>query len=319
MLDRIEDSELRQQLAYEALYGMWYRSRPDTVEWIQEETTRLAKAHGKARDASFWATAINQSAEVSNIPRIVEWAASENSDAHRKIFASLAGKWAGSDPAEARRWFSENAVRLDAKSIEEMRDVFENLAFADLAGTKPWVDTLPAGPLQDRARFQLALDSGAKGDLAQVQTVYASIFPRDSEGKLAKQVAAMLAKRDGTAAADWAMRLPGGAARATAIESVAAEWTKHDLPGVRAWLEAMPEGAERDATMMEYAAKVGYNDPQAGAACVERIADAGIREKAASHVYWSWRNEDPAGARAWVQNLGGMSERWKANLLKQPK
>jgi hypothetical protein len=316
LLDRVEDPTLRQELAYDALYAMSYRSRPDPLEWVKEETARLAGARGTNRDAAFWATAISQSTEASKIPEIVEWAATGNSDPHRQIFASFAESWAATDPAAAQRWLSENAVKLDPKYVESMDKFFTVLARADLAGVRQWVDSLPAGALQNQARFQIALGSGAKGDLAQVQAVYATLQPGDSDGKMAKQVAEILTKQDATTAAKWALQLPGGAARTTAIETVAAQWSQRDLQGVSAWLETIPEGPDRDASMKEYAAKVTFVDPRAGAASVEQITDSSLREKAASHVYWTWRNEDPASARAWVQGLSGMNETWRARLLK---
>ena len=313
LLDRIDDPALRRRLAAEAVRQVGWESREDLLPWIMEETQRTTAIEGW--EAGAWGQALGQSSGT-NVVAAADWAATLKSDPERKLLLSILGYVSG---AGLRDWLGGHASALDAPTLERLGYVMTNLARNDPEATREWAAALPAGPLRERAQFQVALSSGAEGNLSQAEAIYESLAARDTSGELAKQLATVLAVQDGAAAAEWAMRRPEGPARAAALKVVAEQWSQRDPRGAAVWLGQMPPGAEHDVAVREYAAKLAFLEPSAAAEWIEQVADPTMRGEAAVSVFFTWNYEDPVAAHAWLRALPGVDEKWRADFFRRVK
>ena len=315
LLDRIDDPALRRDLAGHSALELSWRSGDDLLPWLMEEAQRTPAASAANRGFDYWLTYVAQALGTrGDVARAVDWAATLANDPEKKLLLNLLSRW---DETGLRSWLASHAELLDASVLEKLGRTIMDMARRDGAGTRAWAAALPSGALREQAQFQIALSSAAEGDVAPAVAAYASVAGNDTNGALAKQLAAVLAKQEGSAAAEWVMSLPNGQARAAAIGALAEQWSQRDPRGAAEWLGQMPPGAERDSAVGEYAAKVVYADPRAAAEWVAQVGDATARAKAAESVFWIWSNEDPIASRVWLRTLPGVDETWRADFLRK--
>ena len=319
LLDRIDDPEFRRKLAARAVWGIANGSRENPLPWIVEESRRPAMVAGWKDQYDQWSGSIAGAVQGANVAAAADWAASLAEDSEKKTLGKIAYDWAWRNPDSLREWLEENASTLDATAMEKLSGGIERMTEEDAGAVRAWADSLPPGGLRDQVRFQIALDAGAKSDLARAASAYESVAANDLTGALAKQLATVLAKQDGSVAAEWAMRRPAGPARAAAITAVAGQWGQRDPHGAAAWIGQMPGGNDRDAAVREYAGKVVYADPAAAAEWVGQVADPSVRAEAAESVFWVWSMENPAASREWLRALTGVDEAWKVKFEKRVK
>ena len=307
LLDQIDDPAMRRQHAPTALLAIGFDQREDALPFIIEESERMAATSGwNTEDARDWASSVDVAARGPQARAFAEWAAGFEPDADRKMFGQIVIVWAGREPATFRNWLKEHAETLDAAAVKTLDGALANLARRDLPAARTWSETLPAGALRDQARFQVALASGAEGDVAHAATAYRSVAGNDTKGALAGQLAKLLAQHDGAAAADWALTQPVGPARTAALAAVAETWSERDPHGAAGWLEQMPAGAERDSALQKYATRVVVADPESAAQWVGQMADPTLRIATAEAVFNRWHIQNPVAARAWLRSLPGM-------------
>lgn len=318
LLDCVDDAELRRDLAADSALELSWRSRDDPLPWLMEEAQRTPLPAKSKGEFDRWTSYVTQALATSgNVARAADWAATIANDPEKELLLGLLGRWDQRDDAGLRSWLASHADALNTSVLEKLGRTITDMARRDGIGTRAWAAALPHGPLREQAQFQIALSSGAEGDLAPAAAAYASVAGSDTSGALAKQLATILAKQDGSESAKWAMAMPNGPARAAAMAAVAEQWSQRDPRGAAEWLAQMPPGAERDSAVREYAAKVVYADPRAGAEWVEQVADPAARAKAAESVFWTWNHEDPIASRAWLRALPGVTETWRADFLRK--
>jgi hypothetical protein len=318
LLERIDDPTLRRALGGEAALEIVWRSRDDPLPWLMEEAQRTPASAVPKSGFDFWNNHVAQALQtIGSTAPAADWAMTLPNDPEKKLLLNILGDWR--DPAGLRSWLTIHAVELDTTVLEKLGSALKNMIRTDAAGAGEWAAALPSGPLREQVQFQIALSSGAEGNLAQAAAAYESVAARDTTGALAKQLATVLATQDGAAAAEWAMGMPGGPARAAVVGAVAEQWSQRDPGGAAEWLEQMSSSAERDTAVREYAAKVVYADPAAAAEWVEQVADPDARAKAAEQVFYTWRFEDPVASHAWLRALPGVPEKWRADFLRKQK
>lgn len=321
LLDPIDDAALRRKLVISALQTLPHASRDDLLPWIIQESQRNVITGGLEEGYNEWGNAVASAVYLTNAAPAADWAVTLEGDPEKKMLVTLVNDWWASshDAPGLRSWLASHAATLEPATAEKLARAVGNWMHGDAAATRAWAEALPPGALREQVRFQIALGTGAKGDLKQAAAVYESIAASDTSGALAKQLGAVLAAQDGSVAAEWALQRPEGPARVAAIQSVAEKWSERDAQGAAEWLKEMPPSIERDMAVREYAAKAVYADPVAAAGWVEQVADAAARGKAAEQVFWVWSWEDPVASRAWLRVLPGVEETWRTDFLQKAK
>ncbi len=317
LLDRIDDPALRRELAAGAVLEISWRSRENPLPWIMEEAERSVPAAAAAGPYDTWNSNVAQAMREYVDATAADWAVTLPNDPEKRMFAGLLGEWVNHDGPGARAWLTEHAAELNTTAVEKLGGTITYMARTDADATRAWAAALPPGGLRELAQFQIALGAGAEGDIAQAAAAYGSVA--DPKGDLAKQLATVIAKQDGAAAAEWAMAMPDGPSRASAITAVARQWTRHDPRGAAEWLGRMPAGAEHDDAVREYATTVVFADPAAASEWVTQVADPNVRADAAAKVFGLWSLEDPMASRAWLRELPGVDEKWRTDFLKAAK
>jgi hypothetical protein len=315
LLERFEKPEERADWALEALNAAAYESREDTFPFLKEEAARLAEKLGEKANFERWPSYLSMNLGGPQTPAFAEWALNFAPDKEAHLFRKLGERWARESPQEFAAWVNEHSGHFDAAQTARVGAAIAALsnypeAMRDVA------EVLPAGPLRDQARFQLALDAGRNGDFAQAAEAYRAVAPTDKSGAFAAGVASGMATKNRAAAAEWAMQLPEGKARAEALRVVAQVWSQRDVKGAAAWLEAMPAGGERDRAMKIYATTVVVSDADVAAQWAMQVADPVLRQQTAETVYEGWRIQDPIAARAWLRELPGISESARGRILR---
>jgi hypothetical protein len=313
LLERFEKPEERAEWALAALNAAAYESREDTFPFLKEEATRLAEKLGEKAKFERWNYFVGL--DGPQAPALAEWALNFVPDKEAHLFRELGAQWARESPKEFAAWVNEHAAEFDSGQKARVGAAIAALSYSPEA-MRDVAEALPAGPLRDQARFQVALDASKNGDFAQAAEAYRTVAPTDKSGALAAGVAFGMATKNGAAAAEWAMQLPEGKARSEALRSVAQMWSQRDVKGAAAWLEAMPAGGERDQAVKIYATTVVVSDADGAAQWVTQVADPVLRQQTAKTVYERWRIQDPIAARAWLRELPGISEGMRGQILR---
>ena len=320
LLDRTDNPRLRRELAAQALFAMHDAPRENLLPWIMEESKRGVKLSGSeaelaTRGASEWQMDVAQAVQGEHVAEAAEWAMNLTDDPKREMFGSILSRWSSADPVAFRAWVADHLASLDAAGADKLGDILRPSYSGANEELQTWAASLPTGRFRDQLQFQIRLSAVSDGKVAQATAAYDSIAAYDADGALAKRLATEVAKKDGAAAAEWAMRLAPGPVHDGAVVAVAQEWSQRDPNGAAQWIEQFPAGRERDVILREYAAKVVYADPATAAAWVEQMANPAVRAQAVEKVFEVWNRENPVAARAWVQDIDGVDEVWKRKFL----
>ncbi|MEO8351084.1 MAG: hypothetical protein ABI680_05095 [Chthoniobacteraceae bacterium] len=315
LLDRIDDSAQRREMAGWALSAMSWKSRDDPLPWIIEETQRAGSFAPGSRAENLWAGGVGLAVQENGPAPAADWAVTLASDPEKKMLSQILKQWTGRSPDEVRAWLAHHAAELNTSAVEELGYDLSTMAREESDAMRAWASALPPSELRDRVQFELALGAGAQGDLAQAAAAYQSVASNDADGARFKQLAMVIARRDAAAAAEWAMSFPDGPARVSAVSAAAARWSETDLRSAAEWLGQLPSGAEHDAAVREYAAKVVYADPVAAAEWVAQVSDPTVRADAARKGFDIWDLEDPVASRAWLRALEKVDEELRPNHL----
>lgn len=313
LLRRIDDADDRFQAAMTVLENLRSGAGNDLLPWMQEEVSQVKKfsAHWQHEN---WARAVAEKVQGADRATAAEWAATLPNDPQRIFLRQITESWAKENPAALREWLAHHGATLDAASASALRASLTALTKGDAGAGADWVETLPAGPLRQRALLDLALRSGRAEDAGPA---YASLAAGDKEGTLAHEVAGILAKKSCDAASDWVSRLGDEAARKSACSALIETWSVRDPAAAAAWLEALPEGATRDTGLGTFARKVALADPAAAAEWAGHITDRMQRANAAGSIFLHWVLEDPVAAREWLRAFPNIDEKQRNGILRE--
>ena len=304
LLDQITDPKVRRNCVVFALSAVAFDGRNNLLPFVKDESARMAAELGENADFPGWARYLPYAAKGAQARAFAEWTLEFSADKNGEMLQHIARNWASQSPEEFAAWVRERAGALDAAQVTKLSAVIGALTY-NVEAARTLSEALPAGPLRDQARFQVAMEAGKKGDFTQAMEAYRSVAPTDAKGTLAGRLAGVLVGMDGAVAADWAGQQPPGKARDEALRVVAELWSMRDVRGAAQWLETLPAGAERDRAVRTYATTVVVADAQAASEWVSQVADPLVRRKTAETVFERWSIQDPVAARAWLGSLGG--------------
>ena len=214
------------------------------------------------------------------------------------------------------------------------------------SAAKEWIDG--QGDPRIRQLYDLALvDGWARNDLPGVTEHILGLGDQQGSDRLMEIVAGEHVRRNPVEAGSWALDLPDGPMRTTAIEEVATRWVwadpssaldwvaslpgessmpdtmnlvmgtwaRTDLASAGEYLNDLPEGFVKDHAIKAYSATAAAEDPVTGAEWAASISDTALREDSLVSVGRIWLRQDPASARAWLQKSGLSEEAQKRAQL----
>jgi hypothetical protein len=317
LLDRIEQPDVQRIYAAEALSAIGFEQREDALPFIKDQSERMAARGDWNLDQSRWASSVEVVSRGPQARGLAEWALSFTADTKRTMFSRIAGTWSARDPEAFGTWLKENALLLDPVAVDRLESALANIARRDPNAALTWSETLPAGPVRDFARFQVAVEAGGDIDVERSAAAYQPVAFMDKTGAMARRIAASMVAKSGEAAAKWADQLPPGPARLAALETLTAKWSSEDPRAAADWLQRMPAGADRDSLVRTYSSQVAIADPRTAALWAEQVTEPALRTEAASKVYSHWSVADPIAARDWLRNLAGVDQSAVSRILRR--
>lgn len=211
--------------------------------------------------------------------------------------------WSQRDPLPAMT----AAVREmeNSGNPELVRNTIEEWYKKDPAAAAQWASTHEGtGSVVARA---MVLERQAKEDPQAALQEYAALQQAGGDARelarLTGSLADSLAKKDVSAAREWAQTLPEGDLRNRALHRVAEEWVKTDAPAASEWIRTLPSGELRDGAARELSGTLSRRDPVSAFEWARSIQNAKLREGALYGVMQSWREQDPDAAKAALESL----------------
>lgn len=196
---------------------------------------------------------------------------------------------------------------------EEHLKVAETIAGAlldrDRAAFEEWAGSLSDPALRARAR-RVALTADASHDPAKAARRTAAWLASEPEalkqaGKLPVRIVRCWMDGETNPSADvaaWAVSLPEGHARDSAIAETGRTWAAHDPAGASAWLASLPQGEGRDEAVLNLVQRISGESP-ADALEWARTVRSTLRSDALTEAVLSWGGKDPDAAEKAVETL----------------
>ncbi|MGV3533895.1 MAG: hypothetical protein ACO1QR_16115, partial [Chthoniobacteraceae bacterium] len=153
MLDRIEDSAMRTQMAAALLSGADRSDPQEIVAFVREESERLVAAGKQGPDAVSWVRSAQSGLTTESLQAIAEWSTDFAADPDRALLVDITRVWASRDAAKLQAWLGTNASPLDPILMGRLRYALNDMAANSLPVMKEWIATLPDGPLRNQAQF----------------------------------------------------------------------------------------------------------------------------------------------------------------------
>lgn len=126
--------------------------------------------------------------------------------------------------------------------------------------------------------------------------------PDMDRGRLAAKVAESIGAVSPEAAAAWALELPGGTERHTAMRAAVGIWSRVDAASSSEWVNELPRGTSRDEAASALVNSIAASEPDAAWAWMLDIAHDRERQAAAQTVLAALHRKDPARARLLAQS-----------------
>jgi hypothetical protein len=232
------------------------------------------------------------------------------------LYAALTAAWARTEPLAATEW-----ALAHAKPEQDLgsANYATNTAFylwvrTDPAAASAWWEKMPESPLRSRLGAYAGTYLADQGDFDTAIKIFRIGNPQSNDSTL--HFAQLYSRRDPPAAATWLSSLPAAAAE-QAVPNVTLRYYQSDPDGATAWVESLEPGPVQDKALGQLVRTAAEFDPAGAAERMEQIKDPALRAKASKTVANSWRDDNPAAARAWVEKQPGLDETWRARFLRK--
>ncbi len=247
-----------------------------------------------------------------------------------EFYRGLYGVWAALDPVAALDFAQANfpAGQLLSDAI--------GIAMNKWADNNPraawvWADQHLSGPLKERAMNDLMAGLTRRSPEQAAAWIEASGL---TSQPLITTFVSTWAERDPVAAAKWAMNLPPGNARSTAVVTAASAmalndpekatkifadelakgdqnlaisitdpWATSDPAATSKWVESLPDGPAKNEAAATLATVWAASDIKAAVAWSESITDADTRRQVIAHIGTTWGAIEPESALQWLGTL----------------
>jgi RNA polymerase sigma factor (sigma-70 family) len=101
-------------------------------------------------------------------------------------------------------------------------------------------------------------------------------------------------------AAAFAATLPEGPTQREGMKNAVAEWCGHDAPSALPWVGELPQGSTRDAALAGVCEGLAWAQPVEAAQVVAHLPPGEVQTQSAVTVVEKWARTDPPAAAAWV-------------------
>jgi hypothetical protein len=312
LLSQIDDPKIRPLLVYYATTSIAEQSTSDPLAFAEEQlVSRTDDERAAILSGGLMRTLAN-----ADPNRAAELVARFEGPAREKAIETLLQAWPDRDPAASVAWLATLSTEELPVSSRNWEQTMTKLAIGAPAEFQRWVDSLPAGDLQDNSRVLLATRFAKTGDVTQA----IQLFQQSATGKMSDATAnsfgRMIASQDPARAAECVAQLPPGPVQTSAALGVASTWSERNPQAAAGWIAKLPTGGARDSATNALASTLVYADPAASIEWIDQIHDPLIRSKAAQNVFGIWTWEDPAGARAWFNRLDYVDADRKSTILR---
>jgi hypothetical protein len=264
-----------------------------------------------------------------------------SADEKQNFLSSAVTRWSQADPITAAHF-------LDAIGATGLNftGAFNSTATAwalqDPAAALAWAQQHPDG--FGNLAMQGAINGWWQKDPAASEAYVATMPDASGRQELVVSFAGVLFRADPARAREWASQLPSVAARRAANNTIAQDWALDDpaaatqwaaqLPAdergsstggaARIWAREDPEaagnflnslgGTVRDEAVASFSAIMAYENSSLALTWATTIADPKMRTDTEERIALEWMKQDPAGARAWIEN-SALPEAEKTRLL----
>jgi hypothetical protein len=312
LLSQIDDPNLRPLLLYYATYSIAEQSTSDPFAFVQEQLI----SRTEDERAAILGPGLFRALVDTDPSRATEFVSHLEGKARANGIESMFQAWPYHDPAAAVAWLATLRPEDLPVNSRNWNDILGNLAYGAPAEFQRWVDSLPAGDLQDNSRVLLATRFARNGDVAQA----IQLFQQSATGKMSEATAntfgRTIASLDPARAAECVTQLPSGPVQSNAALGVASTLSERNPQAAADWIAKLPPGCARDSATNGLASTLVYADPAASIEWLDQIRDPAIRSKAAQKVFGIWTCEDPAGARSWFSGLDYVDADRKSTILR---
>jgi len=232
----------------------------------------------------------------------------------KKVADSLMRAWMLESPAEALDWA---AGKANGTTDERLQAAFDLWASDDREAARSWLSRLPESKQRTELGNRFAATLAIEGDLDAAMRYFVPSAGKDSD-EAVREIASTKTRTDPAAAAAWLANLPpeAGAGAVNAAESVVGPWFEKAPSEVAKWIETLPSGALRDKALYAFTYRARDADPFVSAEWLALIEDPKAKTEMAMFVFQDMRRNDPAAARAWIQNLKGVDPVWREQFLR---
>ncbi len=231
-----------------------------------------------------------------------------------------------------------------------LRDSMMQAALKEMMGNTPeeakaWLDSLPAGELQNIARTTMEYTGSPRADLLQAAASIENLGTDRWNNARIQDVARIMLEKDQAGTVAEVLSWPRGEARDAALEATAKAWAAWSTPEALTWaasvpedsrsrvisgilqtwaatepaaaseyLSALPEGAARDAPAAGFARGLAGIDPAGALQWVATIQDSPLRATTLAEIAENWLRTDPEAARRAIPLVPGLTVEEKGKL-----
>lgn len=110
-------------------------------------------------------------------------------------------------------------------------------------------------------------------------------------------------RRDPTAAAAWATRLPEGAPRSRVLPSLTAVWAENAPAEATRFANSLPPGETRNEAIVAATSGWAQQDPPAALRWAQRSLQGTQQEHVYTNVVFTWGQRDPVAAAEWLRAM----------------
>ncbi len=210
---------------------------------------------------------------------------------------SVLSTWSQTDPNAATRALVKLPDGLRAKFLP---DVVEAWATNEPEEAFRWASGRP--PLEQTSAVAAALEGWASEDPAAAATAARGVLP-DGLNDALKKVAWEYGQVSPDDAMSWAHGLQGVDAQRVTVAEVANSWGRRDASAASDYLASLPEGELRDQAVGGFVSAITNLDPPTAAQWALSIGDDSLQGQRMQSALRSWKEKDPAEARAFVEAL----------------
>jgi len=237
------------------------------------------------------------------------WAGTLTTDQAQAMTAVI-GAVAQSDPPKAA---SILASMPGTDKTEGYASIATKYGALDFNAAQTWVRTLPA-------EAQAAALASAIGGLAntdpQAAAKQVALMPAgDAKDGAVAIVAGDLARANPQVAADFIKQQDSEPAQQNSMRQLMPTWVAQNPTAALAYANSWPAGAVRDSALLPYIMSNNTAAPTDLVNVAETVTDPGSRDRALGMAAARWMREDPAAAKAYVQQSSTLSDTAKQRIL----